>query len=127
MSTEVVVSRPDTKFRPGVSGNPKGRPLGSKNQITLFKIQVEGELRAQLKPRMADILDKAIDMALAGDGPMIKMLVDKWVSASRAGEDEAPPKEKIQINIGRLDTPEGVTISGRKISPQPNEVITENT
>jgi hypothetical protein len=89
-------------WKPGQSGNPSGRPKGTKNKVTLMKIALEGELRTQLGPHMASILAKAIDMANKGDPGMIKLLIDKTVPTTKASDDEASDKEKIVIQIGRL-------------------------
>lgn len=104
----------------GVSGNPNGRPKGSKNKITLMKLALEGELRTQMKPHMAQILSVAIAKAKDGDPAMIKLLLDKTLPTTKAGEDEAPAKEKVQIFIDRLpDRDSGgkapVTIDGRVV------------
>lgn len=116
-----VPAKPSTKFPKGQSGNPAGRPKGSKNKITLMKLALEGELRAQLKPHMADILLMAIEMAKKGDTGMIKLLIDKTVPTTKAGDDEAPAKEKVQIFIDRLPDRGGVgkapiTVDGRVVN-----------
>jgi len=95
-------SKPKHLFKKGQSGNPKGRPPGSKNQVSLLKVQIESELRAQMKDHMPALLDKAIELALEGDKEMIKMLYGSWVTKSVAKDDE-PQKDKIQIIIGKLD------------------------
>lgn len=116
--TQALAPR-STKFVKGQSGNPNGRPKGSKNKITLMKLALEGELRAQLKPHMADILTQAITKAMQGDPQMIKLLLDKTLPTTKAGEDEAPAKEKVQIFIDRLPDRENkrnpATIEGRVV------------
>lgn len=101
--TVPVIRRPDHKFQPGKSGNPAGRPKGSKNAVTLLRLAIEGELRQQMKNEMPEVLSKAIGMAKEGNEAMIKMLMEMWVPRSRASDDDAPAKEKVQIVIGRLD------------------------
>lgn len=86
----------------GQSGNPKGRPPGSKNAISLVKLQVEGEMRAQMQRDMPAIMSKIMELALDGNKEMLKLVYKSWVSGTKASEDEAP-KEKIQIVIGKLD------------------------
>lgn len=106
-------------FKPGQSGNPAGRPKGSKNKVTLMKIALEGELRTQLGPHMAEVLAQAIQMAKAGNEAMIKLLVDKTVPTTKASDDEGSEKEKIQIYIGRLpDRKEETVVNGEVL---PNE------
>lgn len=67
----------------------------------MLRQALEGELRLQLGPQMADVMAKAIDMAKAGDGQMIKLLVDKCLQSPKddVGGDEQP---RVQIMIGKL-------------------------
>lgn len=115
--TELVARRPISRWKPGQSGNPAGRPKGAKNKITYMKLVLEGELRTQIKDHMADILAIAIDKAKEGDTSMIKLLLDKTMPTSKASDDEEVTKEKIQINIGRLPDRENepITINGETV------------
>ncbi len=68
--------REDTQFEPGRSGNPAGRPRGSRNRSTLALEQIfEGEAEALSR--------KAIEMALDGDGPAMKLCLDRLLSPRR--------------------------------------------
>lgn len=102
MIDEQVPVKRDHLFKPGQSGNPKGRPPNSRNAISLVKVQVESELREQMKPQMEAIVAKMIEQALDGDREMQKTLFNAWVGKNRAQEDEKP-REPININIGKLD------------------------
>lgn len=127
-----IVSTPKTalphQFKKGQSGNPLGRPKGSKNAVTLIKLQLEGELRAQMKGVMPEVLQEIIRQALPtqvprtdvtgkpvlgadgaqvidtlpGSQEMLKLLYGSWVSKPKVGEDDAP-REKIVIQIGKLE------------------------
>ena len=101
------------RFAKGVSGNPNGRPKGSKNKITLMKLALEGELRAQMKPHMADILTMAIMKAKEGDPAMIKLLLDKTLPTTKAADDEAPAKERVQVYINALPERGEKAVEGR--------------
>ena len=122
MENEVTV--PKGRFVKGRSGNPEGRPKGSKNKITLMKLALEGELRAQIKPHMREILQVAITMAQKGDTSMIKLLLDKTLPTTKAGDDEAPAKERVQIFIDRLpergDGKAPITVMGRVLNDDTN-------
>ena len=111
------------RFAKGVSGNPNGRPKGSKNKITMMKLALEGDLRTQMRPHMAEILTMAIMKAKEGDPQMIKLLLDKTLPTTRAAEDDAPSKEKVQIFIDRLPNRDGNSpvIEGRVIEDNTNE------
>ena len=59
-----------TKFAPGQSGNPAGKPKGARNKTTLaIEALLEGEADALTR--------KAIEMAKAGDGPALRMCLDR--------------------------------------------------
>lgn len=127
MTDETVVSSPRGKailWKPGQSGNPAGRPKGSRNAITLAKLQVESELRGKMKHDMQAVLKKITEMALAGDSEMLKLLYKSWVSSAKAAEDEAP-REKVQIVIGKLEADKPPPISGRTM-PLNDETVIDN-
>ena len=68
--------REDTQFEPGRSGNPAGRPKGSRNRSTLaLEAIFEGEAEALSR--------RAIQMALEGDGPAMKLCLDRLLSPRR--------------------------------------------
>jgi len=64
------------KFQPGESGNPDGRPVGSKDKRTQY--------RELFEPHADDLIQKAIDLALDGDTTCLKMCIDRLVSPFRA-------------------------------------------
>lgn len=55
------------KFIKGVSGNPKGRPRGSRSKFTKYKTQVA--------KAMPDILDAMIKLAKGGDVTAARVLM----------------------------------------------------
>ena len=58
------------RFEKGVSGNPAGRPAGSRNSATLAcEALLEGQAEA--------LTQKAVDMALAGDTVALKICIDR--------------------------------------------------
>ena len=102
-------------WKPGQSGNPAGRPKGSKNNITLLRQALEGELRVQLGPHMAEVLNKCLQLAKDGNESMIKLLLDKTLPSSKA-EDTGEESPKVQIMIGKLpERKEDITVNGDKI------------
>ncbi|TXN76078.1 hypothetical protein FV228_01570 [Methylobacterium sp. WL18] len=63
-------------FVEGQSGNPAGRPRGSRNRSTLaLEAIFEGEAEALSR--------RAIEMALDGDGPAMKLCLDRLLSPRR--------------------------------------------
>ena len=83
-NTEKQRGRP---FEPGQSGNPNGRPKGSRNRVTKAVEALYGRSEA--------LVDRAAGMALAGDGPMLRALVS-WLmpkTRDRTVEFDLPPIE----------------------------------
>ncbi|GJE59098.1 DUF5681 domain-containing protein [Methylobacterium trifolii] len=57
-------------FQKGQSGNPAGRPKGARHKTTLaVEALLEGEAEALTR--------KAIDLALEGDGPALRLCLDR--------------------------------------------------
>ncbi len=67
-------------FKPGESGNPDGRPKGSKDKRT--------ELRNLLEPHAEDLINKAVELAKGGDTTALKMCLDRLVSPIRAKDEK---------------------------------------
>jgi hypothetical protein len=63
-----------SRFKKGESGNPKGRPRGSKNLATLL----EGELRARIV-----VTENGRRRSITKQAAMVKHLVNKAVSGDR--------------------------------------------
>ena len=58
------------KFTPGKSGNPAGKPRGARNKTTLA-------IEALLAGEAEELTRKAIEMAKEGDGPALRMCLDR--------------------------------------------------
>ena len=57
-------------FEKGASGNPSGRPRGSRNATTLaLEVLLDGQAQA--------LTQKAIDLALTGDIPALRLCLDR--------------------------------------------------
>lgn len=106
----------DYLWKPGQSGNPAGRPKGSKNNITLLRQALEGELRVQIGPHMAEVLLVAINMAKDGNESMIKLLVDKCLPTSKGDDNLGEESPKVQIMIGKMpERKEDISVNGESI------------
>ena len=58
------------QFQPGQSGNPHGRPVGSRNKVTVA-------IERLLEERAEVIVDRAIHMATYGDKAMLRLCLDR--------------------------------------------------
>lgn len=108
----------ENQWKPGVSGNPSGRPKGSKNKSTLIKEVIEGDVAVAIGQDVVKVLQKAVEMALEGDGAMIKLIADKFVPNAKLEDDRGRGNGFGGINI---------TISGMdtKVTPAINAEIIE--
>ena len=59
-----------TQFKPGQSGNPAGKPKGTRNATTLA-------LEAMLDGQASALTQKAINLALAGDMAALRLCLDR--------------------------------------------------
>jgi hypothetical protein len=64
------------RFQKGQSGNPAGKPKGAKDKRT--------ELRALLQPHAEALIQKAVDLALAGDTTALRICVDRLIPPIRS-------------------------------------------
>jgi hypothetical protein len=81
----------NTRWKPGQSGNPAGRPKGSRNKATLMAEQLLGGSGEE-------IVSKAIDMAKAGNPVALRLCIERLVPARHRNvvEFELPRIEKAQ-------------------------------
>lgn len=66
-------------------GNP-GRPPGTKNRATLFKLSI-------LEPHREALIDKAIELALGGNVEMLKLFMRYFLPRERPIQLDLPPIE----------------------------------
>jgi len=76
------------RFVPGQTANPKGRGKGSANKSVALKKALETKLTQRLDKDALVILNKAIEMAKAGDKTMIKLLLDKLLPPLKAEDNK---------------------------------------
>lgn len=68
-------------WKPGESGNPAGRPLGSGKVA---------ELRTAIAQHLADIVTKLVEQAKAGDTGAARLLLERVLPAVKPVEQAAP-------------------------------------
>jgi len=114
------------RFRPGQSGNPRGRPKGSKNMMTLFEQELDakvtvtehGERRTITKRQV--IAKQVVNKAATGDAKAVRMLLDETrlseQETNASGQanpfgrpvDEAVMRNVLQRLRGAEPTPLGI-------------------
>ncbi len=69
----------ETRFKPGRSGNPRGRPKNSRNYKTvmnkLLKERVKTEPLGWRQPNIKVVMQKLVDQALEGDWRALKLVI----------------------------------------------------
>lgn len=65
-----------SKFKPGQSGNPAGRPRGARHKTTLA-------IEALLEGQHEALTNKAVEMALAGDTVALRLCLDRIAPARK--------------------------------------------
>ena len=105
-------------FQPGQSGNPSGRPQGSRNKATLA---MEGLMDGQAEA----ITQKAVDLALEGDTTALRLCLERIL----------PPRKSRPVNIAlpEVTTAEGVAeaqaavvqaVAGGELTPEEGIALT---
>ncbi|MFN7998605.1 MAG: DUF5681 domain-containing protein, partial [Bryobacteraceae bacterium] len=77
---------PKGQWPKGVSGNPSGRPPGSRNKSTLL-------LEQMLQGRQQELVDKAIELALNGDPAMMRLCLERIYPAPKERPIDLPLPE----------------------------------
>lgn len=97
-----LVQRDNGRFVKGVSGNPAGRPVGSKNKVAQLKVTSEEIFRMGSAEKTNTVLHLILDQALAGDKPSQKLVWDANVSKANI-QDDKTAGAKQQITIHRME------------------------
>src|SRR6516165_8619315 len=64
------------KFTKGQSGNPSGKPKGCRNATTILFDEL-------LKDNAKELIEKAIEMAKGGDGPALRLCIERIAPARK--------------------------------------------
>lgn len=98
---EVAVIRDDTgQFLEGVSGNPKGRPPGTRNRLVSVKQKLELAIRENMSAsRIARIINKMSELAEEGDVKAARLILDKFISGANTGDENSDDKAPAGITI----------------------------
>ncbi|MCK6419026.1 MAG: DUF5681 domain-containing protein [Alphaproteobacteria bacterium] len=77
MQPETTHPKQDTRFKPGQSGNPAGRPKGSRHKYTLAAQEL-------LAGESESLTRKAIELALEGDVTALRLCLERIAPALKA-------------------------------------------
>lgn len=100
-------------FAPGVSGNPAGRPKGSKNVITTQKLLLEEAVRNGNVEKLQQVLNKVIDQALEGHWASQKLIWESCMSKQAIQDDKSSGnRQEIRVHTLNVTPDRGVVIEG---------------
>lgn len=87
------------RFQKGKSGNPLGRPKGSKNKSTIVKEALKAEAEDLLVKHLPDVVKEVIRQAKQGNMVAAKMLLDRAIPVKRAVEVTGKDGEDFGVRI----------------------------
>ena len=87
------------RFLQGLSGNPAGRPRGSRNRTTLAaQALLDGEAEALTR--------KAVDLALDGDIAALRLCLERIIPVRREPIDLSLHKTEVRIDVRQISPTE---------------------
>ncbi len=96
---EVKPKRGNPLWAKGQSGNPGGRPVGSKNRLTLLREAVIAEAEELVLDNWAALVAKTIELAQNGDTTCLKILWDRIIPAKKAIDGIHRDSSEFGVNI----------------------------
>jgi hypothetical protein len=120
--TNQTARNEDGTFPAGVSGNPNGRPVGKKNEITEIQQSLELAIRKKIKPeRIEGIVEELIKRAEGGSIQAARLILDKVLPNAKSGEDSDSGLKALVIRIENAThgakQVTGETYDGQVVSP----------
>jgi hypothetical protein len=106
-------------FQKGQSGNPKGRPLGSRNKATIAADNLlDGQAEA--------ITQKAMELALNGDSTALRLCMERINPPRRARpiKFDLPPIETVQDVMKALGTIAQLVAAG-ELTPDDGKIVSD--
>jgi hypothetical protein len=97
-----LIRTAEGQYIQGQSGNPAGRPKGSKNKVTLLKLAAEEAFRDRNQNAIDAVLDQILHAALDGDKAARKMVWDSCMSKAAVAEDKAAGGKQ-SITVHRME------------------------
>jgi hypothetical protein len=95
------------QFQKGQSGNPAGRPPGSRNKASI-------RIQELLEQKVEQLVDKAVEMAIAGNIGALRLCLDRIVPAHKNQPlvCEMPPLAKAADAVGAIARLASAAVAG---------------
>ena len=92
-----------TQFKPGNSLG--GRKHGSVGKAAELKRKIETAALKNLSSKMPSLMDKAVEMGLAGDSAMLKFCIERFIPKATVEEIQSGGAARITINVASIEPP----------------------
>ncbi len=115
-----IIKKPNSKFKAGKSGNPRGRPKGSKSKTTIVSEALRTKSVDIMMKELPKIVEVVVEQARAGNLVAAKMIMDRAIPLRKA-EDGAGGDVGIggiNIIIGALEAPSDGRVIDVTVEPQ---------
>jgi hypothetical protein len=104
-------------FQPGQSGNPAGKPRGARNHATRAA-------QALIDGKAKEVVEKALELALAGDGPVLRAMLDRLCPPRK----DAPVKVELPLMQSAADIPQAMgailaSVAAGELSPSEGTAV----
>lgn len=110
------------RWQPGQSGNPAGKPKGTKNYIVQLQRDLEVAVREHLPiHKVGAIIDKLVKMAENGHVHAAKLLLDKIIPNAVAAQEDADNASK-QI-IFRIENATFAAVAKKETAAIEGEIV----
>jgi len=90
-------------FKPGKSGNPLGRPKGSKNKLTLLREAVRENAEEMVLAEFEKVVQATLLLAKEGDPTALKIVWDQIMPKKAVDDAKKDDKLNITINVGAME------------------------
>jgi hypothetical protein len=98
------------RFLKGVSGNPGGRPVGSKNKATVLREMLDEVALGEVAKEYVDVVHAMIREAKKGNVAAAKLVKDIADIVVEQTEGGAAPRILVQIENFTVDSPKPIDI-----------------
>jgi hypothetical protein len=92
---------PETRFQPGQSGNPAGRPVGSRNKVTLLAESI-------IEEHLGEVVAAQCLRAKAGSEPAQRFIISRALAPAR--------RRPVMIDLPEVDTLDGLVAAHERVT-----------
>lgn len=96
------------KFKPGQSGNPRGKKIGTTSKKT--------QLAKLLEPHAQDLIQKAVELALEGDSQALRLCIERIIPKAKEPVIKVVIPDTTNKDIEQITKEMFCSLSGQELS-----------